>query len=268
MTDFLSTIIESKLAYVTEQKKHISLYQLEEQIAKQTNDALFAKRPFAQAMRTRILQKQAAIIAECKKASPSKGVIRTDYNPSDIAYSYQTHGATCLSVLTDSPFFQGAPEHLLAVRHRVDLPLLRKDFIVDAYQIVESRALGADCILLILAALDDTQLRDLYQTAHHYNLDVLIETHTIEEVERALIVNPTLLGVNNRNLHTFAVDLAITHQAQSIVSDDVCLITESGINTQQVVIEMMQNNVYGFLIGEHCMRHQVPGEALAQIFAF
>lgn len=208
-----------------------------------------------------------AVIAEVKKASPSKGVIRADFDPAAIAASYQAGGASCLSVLTDQDFFQGHDDHLKAARAAVELPVLRKDFIVDPYQVVESRALGADCILLIVAALAPDRLAELYGAARALNLDVLVEVHDAAELETALTLKPRLLGVNNRNLKTFETRLETTHTLQPRVPGTALLVTESGIHSRADVDAMHAAGVHAFLVGEAFMRADDPGAALAALFS-
>jgi indole-3-glycerol phosphate synthase len=209
---------------------------------------------------------QAAIIAEVKKASPSKGVIRKDFDPVAIATSFEAAGASCLSVLTDEKYFQGSDQNLQLIRDNVSLPLLRKEFIVDEYQIYEARVLGADCILLIVAALDATQLTRLQQCASSLQLDVLIEVHDAAELVVALNLSPRLVGINNRNLKTFEVSLDTTFDLLKDIPPDVLVVTESGINTQEDVESMRERDVNVFLVGEAFMRKKDPGQALRELF--
>lgn len=220
-------------------------------------------RGFANALRAKIEAKQNAVIAEIKKASPSKGVIRENFNPSEIAVDYAAHGATCLSVLTDKQFFQGSPDYLRQARAACPLPVLRKDFIIDPYQIVRSRAIGADCILLIVSALSDTQLQEFESLSFELGMDVLVEVHDREELERALKLKTPLLGINNRSLRSFEVSLNNTLDLLNDVPEDRLVITESGIHSRDDVLKMNAHNVYGFLIGEAFMREASPGSALA-----
>lgn len=210
---------------------------------------------------------QAAIIAEVKKASPSKGVIRENFDPVAIAHSYASAGATCLSVLTDEKYFQGNDEFLQLIRNEVDLPLLRKEFIVAEYQIHESRALGADCILLIVSALDKNQLAELHDCARTLNLDALVEVHDAAELAVALDLSPNLVGINNRNLKTFETSLEITYDLLETIPTDVLAVTESGIRTREDVQAMRQHNVHAFLVGEAFMRAEDPGLALRELFS-
>ena len=201
-----------------------------------------------------------------KKASPSKGVIREEFHPSDIAKSYAQGGAACLSVLTDADFFQGHEDYLIAARDVCTLPVIRKDFITHGYQVSEARAIGADCILLIVAALDDSQLRDLHQQANQLGMDVLVEVHDADELERALALELKLVGINNRNLHTFDTSLNTTLDLLPRIPEGVTVITESGIHTRDDVELMRDHNVNGFLVGEAFMRESDPGLALKRLF--
>jgi indole-3-glycerol phosphate synthase len=223
-------------------------------------------RDFLGALRRRIDSGQAAVIAEIKKASPSKGVLRPDFMPADIAQSYAEHGAACLSVLTDRQFFQGEPDYLKQARASCDLPVLRKDFMVDPYQIYESRAMGADCVLLIAACLDDVQMRDLEALALSLNMAVLVEVHDAGELDRALALRAPLLGINNRNLKTFEVSLDTTLGLRARVPADRLLVTESGISAAADVARMRQAGIHAFLVGEAFMRADEPGLALAGLF--
>lgn len=223
-------------------------------------------RGFSQALIGRINKQKNAVIAEIKKASPSKGVIRENFDPVAIAQAYELAGAACLSVLTDKDFFQGSDAYLQAAREATSLPVIRKDFMVDSYQITQSRALGADCVLLIVAALDNTQLNDLHQQALELGLDVLIEVHNAEEMEAALGLNNPLVGINNRNLHTFDVSLNTTFELLSMVPKGRHVITESGIFTREDIEAMRAQQVYGFLVGESFMRADDPGAKLSDLF--
>jgi indole-3-glycerol phosphate synthase len=225
-------------------------------------------RGFVRALARRIEKDEAAVIAEIKKASPSKGVIRADFDPVAIARSYEAAGAACLSVLTDVDFFQGADLYLQQAREATSLPVIRKDFLVDPYQIVEARALGADCVLLIVAALTPTQLHDLNALALELGMDVLVEVHDRAELDLALELPNRLIGINNRNLHTFDVTLQTTFDLLSAIPDDRLVITESGILTRADVAAMRERQVHGFLVGESFMRAPEPGEKLAELFDF
>jgi indole-3-glycerol phosphate synthase len=224
-------------------------------------------RDFEGAMRAKIATGQAAVIAEVKKASPSKGVLRADFIPADIAQSYAEHGAACLSVLTDKQFFQGSVDYLKQARASCDLPVLRKDFMIDAYQVYEARAMGADAILLIAACLDDAQMTDLEAMARSLDMAVLVEVHDRAELERALKLKTRLVGINNRNLRTFEVTLQTTLDMLPDVPTDRLLVTESGILNAADVKRMRDANVHAFLVGEAFMRATEPGEALAKLFA-
>ncbi|PUE34950.1 indole-3-glycerol phosphate synthase TrpC [Limnohabitans sp. Jir72] len=243
-------------------------------LAKKSLDAMRADaesrvltRDFEGAMRAKIAAGQAAVIAEVKKASPSKGVLRADFIPADIAQSYAEHGAACLSVLTDKQFFQGSVDYLKQARASCDLPVLRKDFMIDAYQVYEARAMGADAILLIAACLDDAQMADLEAMARSLDMAVLVEVHDRAELDRALKLKTRLVGINNRNLRTFEVTLQTTLDMLPDVPVDRLLITESGILNAADVKRMRDANVHAFLVGEAFMRAAEPGEALAKLFA-
>lgn len=224
-------------------------------------------RGFVSALRARLSTNKPAVIAEIKKASPSKGILRADFQPAEIARTYERHGAACLSVLTDVDFFQGADEYLQQARAACALPVLRKDFTIDPYQVYEARALGADCILLIVAALDDAQLRDLSLLARQLGMDVLVEVHDAGELERALPLNTTLVGINNRNLRTFETALDTTLRLLPMIPPERIVVTESGILDPRDVALMQQNNVNTFLVGEAFMKADDPGVRLAELFA-
>jgi indole-3-glycerol phosphate synthase len=228
--------------------------------------ALPPPRGFARALQSRVAAGRPAVIAEIKKASPSKGVIREAFDPPAIAASYERAGAACLSVLTDKPFFQGAGEYLVAARAACALPALRKEFIVDEYQVAESRALGADAILLIVAALEDAQMAALEACAHGYGMDVLVEIHDGAELDRALALKTPLLGINNRNLRNFSVTLDTTFNLLPRVPPDRLVVTESGIATPRDVAMMRERGVHAFLVGEAFMRAPDPGAALKALF--
>jgi indole-3-glycerol phosphate synthase len=257
----LNKIVARKVEEVAERRARVSLAELEA-LAKQAD----APRGFAQALRDRVARREAAVIAEVKKASPSKGIIRERFMPAEIARSYETGGAACLSVLTDIDFFQGDDAYLQQARSACSLPVIRKDFMIDPYQIVESRALGADCVLLIVANLQDGQMAELAAVAKEQNLDVLVEVHDGDELERALRLDTPLLGINNRNLHTFEVSLNTTLELKNRVPADRLVVTESGILGRADVELMAANDVYAFLVGEAFMRAEDPGAELKRLF--
>lgn len=258
----LERIIARKFQEVAERSARVSLAELEA-LAKVAD----APRGFAKALIEQAGRKQPAVIAEIKKASPSKGVIREHFVPAEIAVSYEKGGATCLSVLTDVDYFLGADAYLQQARAAVSLPVIRKDFMVDPYQIVEARALGADCVLLIVAALEDGKMAELAATAKDVGLDVLVEVHDGDELERALkILDTPLVGVNNRNLHTFEVSLEATLDLLPRIPRDRLVVTESGILNRADVELMEINEVYSFLVGEAFMRAEQPGLELQRLF--
>ena len=259
--DILKRIVERKWLELAERKKLVSVDELADRAG-----AAGAPRGFAAAMRRSIEKREPAVIAEIKKASPSKGVIREDFDPEAIARRYEQAGATCLSVLTDVDFFQGADAYLVAARQATALPVLRKDFVVDPYQVMEARAIGADCVLLIVGILDDARLRDLHDEATRLGMDVLVEVHDGAELQRALALSPALVGINNRDLRTFKTDLNTTFSLLEQVGDGACVITESGINTREDVTAMQARGVYGFLVGEAFMRAEDPGAELRALF--
>ena len=223
-------------------------------------------RSFHAALRRRLAAGQAAVIAEIKKASPSKGVIRADFDPVAIAQSYVRGGATCLSVLTDQDFFQGSDEYLSAVRASCDLPIIRKDFIIHSYQVYEARKIGADCILLIVSALVPAQLSELYNLARQLGMDVLIEVHDSAELDLALSLDSAVVGINNRNLYSFETTLENTYELLDKIPMDCLVVTESGIHNRADVAAMRARNVHSFLIGEAFMRSFDPGKKLAELF--
>ena len=262
MSDILSAILARKVVELQERSARVPLRELASHCAD-----LPAPRGFAKALHAKIARGQAAVIAEIKKASPSKGVIRPDFHPADIARSYERGGAACLSVLTDVDFFQGSDVYLQEARAACALPVLRKDFVIDDYQVYEARVLGADCILLIVAALGDAALAELSGLALDLGMDVLVEVHDFDELERALQVPVPLVGINNRNLRTFEVSLDNTLSMRQAVPGDRLLVTESGIVTAQDVKLMRTNDVQAFLVGEIFMRAEDPGAELAKLFA-
>ncbi|WP_062374262.1 indole-3-glycerol phosphate synthase TrpC [Halomonas sp. KX33721] len=257
----LTRILARKGQEVAERQQAVSEADLLALAEKQS-----APRGFIDALNQRIAAGDAAVIAEVKKASPSKGVMREEFHPADIAKSYAQGGAACLSVLTDADFFLGHEDYLIAARDACDLPVIRKDFITHGYQVTEARAIGADCILLIVAALNDAQLRDLHQQANALGMDVLVEVHDAEELERALALDLKLVGINNRNLHTFDTSLNTTLDLLPRIPEGVTVITESGIHTRDDVELMRDHEVNGFLVGEAFMREEDPGLALKRLF--
>lgn len=261
MTDILNKIVAVKREEVAAaiQRKSLAAMRFDAESRVLTRD-------FVGALRSKIAAGQPAVIAEIKKASPSKGVLRADFIPADIAQSYAEYGAACLSVLTDQQFFQGCIDYLKQARASCQLPVLRKDFMVDAYQVYESRAMGADAILLIASCLDDAQMKDFEQIARSLDMAVLVEVHDAPELERALKLSTPLIGVNNRNLKTFEVSLDTTLTLMRDIPADRLLVCESGIHTRDDVLRMGAAGVNAFLVGEAFMRAEEPGEALAALF--
>ena len=267
MSDILERIIATKRAEVAHGLSTIPINALRDQIETQRQDPLFRPRGFVDAIKRKLASGNAGIIAEIKKASPSKGVLRADFEPAVIAKSYEQHGAACLSVLTDVEYFQGSNAFLKAARAACTLPVLRKDFMIDAYQVVEARSMGADAILLIAAALDLNRMRELEQCAHDLGMDVLVEVHNADELAAALQLKTPLLGINNRNLKTFEVTLDTTIDLLSSIGDDKIIVTESGILERADVLRMREHHVNAFLVGEVFMRAPDPGVALAELFS-
>lgn len=257
----LKRIVARKHQEVAERSVHTSLSVLQQQAGTQTEC-----RGFVNSMQARLAVGQSAVIAEAKKASPSKGVIREQFDPAAIAASYQAGGAACLSVLTDKDFFQGCEAYLQQSRNACTLPVIRKDFIVDPYQVVEARAIGADCILLIVACLEDSQMAELDAAAKELGMDVLIEVHNHQELMRSLPLENTLVGINNRDLHTFETSLNTTFDLLPSIPDDRIVVTESSIHSQQDVAVMREHGVDAFLVGEAFMRVEQPGEKLHELF--
>lgn len=249
MSDILEKICADKRAHVAATSADIPLAEQESRAK-----AMPPPRRFQRALRRAVAEGRYGLIAEIKKASPSKGLIREDFDPAELARAYARAGATCLSVLTDMPYFQGEPAHLMAARGAVDLPVLRKDFMLDPYQVVESRAMGADCILLIMAALDDAQAKELEAVAQDYGMDVLIEVHDVPELDRALKLESKLIGVNNRNLKTLEVHLETTEEIGRGVPDDRLLVSESGLASTADLDRMAAVGARCFLVGESLMR--------------
>ena len=261
MSDILDKIVAVKREEVAaaQSRKSLALMRADAQSRVLTRD-------FVGSLRAKIAAGKPAVIAEVKKASPSKGVLREDFIPADIAQSYAEHGAACLSVLTDVQFFQGSVDYLKQARASCHLPVLRKDFMVDAYQIYESRAMGADCVLLIAACLDDAQMQEYEAIAQSLDMAVLVEVHDQAEMERALRLKTPLIGVNNRNLKTFEVSLNTTLDLRTMVPEDRLVITESGIREREDVLRMGAAGINAFLVGEAFMRAPEPGIALAALF--
>jgi indole-3-glycerol phosphate synthase len=266
MSNILEKIVAVKHQEIASAQAKQSLASLRAQAQEWSRNPELKSRGFLSAMQERVSQGLPAVIAEIKKASPSKGVIRSDFEPVSIAKSYAANGAACLSVLTDESFFQGSKEYLIAARQACDLPVLRKDFMVDAYQVYEAKCMGSDCILLIAACLDDAKMQDLEALAFELGMDVLVEVHDAQELERALKLRTTLLGINNRNLKNFEVRLQTTLDLLKYVPKNCTLVTESGIVSKHDVKAMRAAHVNGFLVGESFMRAPDPGKALADLF--
>ena len=261
MSDILQKITATKLEEVQHLKSRKSLEAVREDAWSRV-----LTRDFEGALRAKVSQGKSGVIAEVKKASPSKGILRDPFFPADIAQSYAEHGAACLSVLTDQVYFQGAVDYLKQARASCDLPVLRKDFLVDPYQVYESRVMGADCILLIVSCLSDPQLQEFEAIARSLDMAVLVEVHDEEEMERALKLKTALIGVNNRDLKTFQVSLETTLNLKKMIPDGKLLVTESGISSVEDVKMLREQGVNAFLVGEAFMRAKEPGEALAAMF--
>jgi indole-3-glycerol phosphate synthase len=261
MSDILNKILATKAIEVAAAKAKLSIEQVQKLATEQTS-----ARDFVGAIRAKIAEGNSAVIAEIKKASPSKGIIRADFKPAEIAASYEAGGAACLSVLTDMQYFQGSSDYLKAARAACSLPVLRKDFMIDSYQVYEARAMGADCILLIAAALSLAKMQELESIAHSLGMAVLVEVHNGEELTEALKLSTPLLGINNRNLRTFDVTLQTTLDLLPRIASDKIIVTESGIFTSEDVVLMRNNNVHTFLVGEAFMRQDDPGQALKEVF--
>ena len=261
MSSILNEIADYKRQWVAACKEKVS----EQTILERANR--YTPLNFTTALTKRISQKQNAVIAEVKKASPSKGIIREDFDPVWIANSYENAGAACLSVLTDVKYFQGADDYVRAIRKEVSIPILRKEFIVDPYQIAEAREMGADAILIILAMVDDSLALELAQAASELELSVLPEVHNVSELERALKLDTELIGINNRDLHTFETSLSTTLALLADIPDSRTVITESGIFTSDDISQMNEADVYGFLVGESLMREPIPGNALKALMS-
>ena len=259
--DILQEILYHKAQQVIERAERTPLKEL----SRRVEDALPVN-PFFSALESRIARGKPAVIAEIKKASPSKGVIRQAFEPAALARNYALAGATCLSVLTDHKFFQGSEAYLTLAKQASGLPVLRKDFIVDPYQVYEARAIGADCILLIVAAVGDASITELFILAHELGMDVLVEVHDQQELQRSLNVGAKLIGINNRDLRTFETRLETTLQLVDQIPDDRLIVTESGIHTKDDIDLMRNNGVNAFLIGEAFMLAEDPGEKLRELF--
>ncbi len=262
MSDILQKIVEVKRTEVAAGKSKVPLAAM-----RADAESRVLTRDFIGALRSKIASGQAAVIAEVKKASPSKGLLRPDFIAADIAQSYAEHGAACLSVLTDVQFFQGAIDHLKQARASCDLPVLRKDFVIDAWQVYQSRAMGADCILLIAACLDDAQMAEFEGIARSLDMAVLAEVHDAAELQRALKLKTPLIGINNRDLSSFEVNLDTTLTLHAEVPQDRIVITESGIAQREDVARLRAAGVNAFLVGEAFVRADEPGVALAKLFA-
>lgn len=259
--DILNRILQRKIEEIAVCKQQVPLDQLRQQLETATDT-----RGFISSLRGKQSSGLSAVIAEIKKASPSKGVIREDFDPVQIARSYADGGAACVSVLTDRDFFQGHNDYLVAARNACLLPVIRKDFIIDPYQVYEARALGADCILLIVAALEDRALKDLYHLSSDLGMDTLVEVHNQRELDRAMLLDLDILGINNRNLHTFETSLSTTLDLLDQIPESCLVVTESGIHSSEDVQLMRDHGVNGFLVGEAFMRAEEPGAELQALF--
>ena len=260
--DILKKIVARKVEEIAERSAKVSMEELKAQL-----DAASPPRGFVDAIKAKIAAGKAGVISEIKKASPSKGVMRENFIPEQIAKSYEKGGAACLSVLTDIDFFQGSDEYLQQARAACSLPVIRKDFIIDPYQVVEARVMGADCILLIVACLEDEQMRELAELATSLGMDVLVEVHDEAELARSLPLNLPLVGINNRNLRTFETSLDTTLRMLELIPEGRIVVTESGIHTAGDVKLMRDNKVNAFLVGEAFMRADEPGDRLAELFS-
>lgn len=259
--DILNKIISRKQEEIFNARKKVSLKEIRQQV-----EYALPVRGFVSSIKDKIKSGDPAVIAEIKKASPSKGVLRENFIPAEIAAGYQQGGACCLSVLTDADYFQGSAEYLKQARSGCQLPVLRKDFMIDPYQVYEARAMSADCILLIVACLGDAQMNELSDLARELGMDVLVEVHDAEELERAMALPLPMVGINNRNLHTFETTLQTTLELLNKITDERIVVTESGILQTEDVKLMRDNNVNAFLVGEAFMRADDPGERLAELF--
>lgn len=261
LADILLKILDTKAQEVVVRKQRLPLMLIQQKLKD-----IAPTRDFLDAIQQRIEAGKTAVIAEIKRASPSKGVLRENFDPAQIARSYEQGGAACLSVLTDVEYFQGDDAYLKQAKDACQLPVLRKEFIIDPYQVYETRLIGGDCILLIVAALDDDQLREFTELAHSLDMGVLVEVHDAEELQRALKLDIRLLGINNRNLGTFETRLDTTLELLPAIPDDKIVVTESGIHRREDIETMLAHNVRSFLIGEALMRAEQPGDRLAQLF--
>jgi len=260
-----SDVLDKIMAHKAQEVAHAKRQRSMADVAAQANDTSGC-RCFVRTLQESLLAERSAVIAEIKKASPSQGVIRADFHPAEIAESYEKHGASCLSVLTDQEFFQGSAEYFRQAREASSLPMLRKDFMLDDYQVFEARAMGADCILLIVAALEDGLMQDLAGQSVELGMDVLVEVHNADELERGLRLGMPMIGINNRNLRDFTTSLDNTISLLSSIPDEVLVVTESGIHTPENVQLMREHKVNSFLVGEAFMRATEPGERLAELF--
>ena len=267
MSDILDKIVATKKIEVANCLQKISLGNQRDQAQANNREISLKPRGFIQSIQGKIAAGKAGVITEIKKASPSKGILRENFMPGEIAKSYEKHGAACLSVLTDVDYFQGSNAYLQQARAACSIPVLRKDFTIDPYQVYEARAIGADAILLIVACLELNQMKDLEACAHELGLDVLVEVHNAPELEQALELKTPLLGINNRNLKTFEVTLQTTLSLLSMVPSDKTLVTESGILSRADVQLMRENQINAFLVGEALMRAADPGAALSELFS-
>jgi len=267
MSDILDKIVATKKIELISDAIKVSLANQRDQAEENNRNAALQPRGFIQSIEQKIVTGKAAVITEIKKASPSKGILREHFDPAEIAQSYEKNGAACLSVLTDRDYFQGANSYLQAARAACSIPVLRKDFTIDPYQIYEARAIGADAILLIVACLELSHMKELEACAHELGLDVLVEVHNAPELEQALELKTPLLGINNRNLKTFEVTLQTTLSLLSMVPPGKTLVTESGIMNRSDVELMRSHQVHAFLVGEAFMRAGDPGAALSELFS-
>ncbi|MBU3623378.1 indole-3-glycerol phosphate synthase TrpC [Polynucleobacter sp. AP-Latsch-80-C2] len=266
MSDILDKIVATKKVEIAAISQKISLGNQREIALANNQNALLQPRGFINSINQKIVSGKAGVITEIKKASPSKGILRENFNPAEIARSYEQHGSACLSVLTDVDYFQGCNAYLQEAHAACSIPVLRKDFTIDPYQVYEARAIGADAILLIVACLELNQMKELEACAHELGLDVLVEVHNAPELEQALELKTPLLGINNRNLKTFEVTLQTTLSLLSMVPSNKTLVTESGILNRADVQFMRDNQINAFLVGEAFMRAQDPGSALSELF--